>query len=142
MSWLSGLFNNFSGKTAADASTAAGNSAAAAIRPANYNIASRATTNAANDTYGKQQDAIGNLLSYGDQYKAGTDANAAGYNPYIQNYQPYVQTGQDANSALSRLMTIRVRFDLCPAINSPRRKDRAPLIGVQQRAALTPAAEP
>lgn len=60
---------------------------------------------AAADTYGKQQSAVSRLLGYGDEYKTNTDANAAGFDPYIRNYAPYVQNGQDASAALHNLMT-------------------------------------
>lgn len=76
-----GFWQDLTGKTAAEASKAA-----------------------AADTYNKQQGAVQRLLGYGNEYKAGTDANAEGFDPYIQNYQPYVESGQAANSALMNLM--------------------------------------
>lgn len=63
-----------------------------------------AARRAAGDTYDKQQSAVGRMLGYGEDFKTSTDANAKGFDPYIQNYQPYVESGQQANSALTRLM--------------------------------------
>lgn len=45
--------------------------------------AADASKAAAADTYGKQQGAIGKLLGYGDQYKAGYDQIGASYQPYV-----------------------------------------------------------
>lgn len=55
-----------------------------------------AARDAAADTYSKQQDAIRKLLGYGDEYKAG-------YDNLAQGYQPYEDTGLGANTALQRL---------------------------------------
>lgn len=69
-----GLWDDLTGKTAADASKAA-----------------------AADTYAKQQTATQNLLGYGDQY-------ASGMSNLAQGYQPWINTGQTANDAVQRLI--------------------------------------
>lgn len=55
-----------------------------------------AARDAAADQYSKQQDAVRKLLGYGDEYKAG-------YNNLAQGYQPYEDTGLTSNTALQRL---------------------------------------
>lgn len=67
--------------------------------------AAEASRRAAADTYNKQQSAVAKLLGYGDEFKSGTDANAAGFDPYIRNYDPYVASGREANSVLMTLMS-------------------------------------
>lgn len=53
---------------------------------------------AAEDTYRKQNTAIGNIMDYGNNY-------AAKFADLSKAYDPYVSTGLQANSALSRLLS-------------------------------------
>lgn len=69
-----GFWDDITGKSAADASTAA-----------------------AADTYKKQQGAVQNLLGYGDQY-------ATGMSDLSKGYQPWINTGTQANDAVQRLL--------------------------------------
>jgi len=69
-----GLWDDLTGKSAADAAKAA-----------------------AADTYKKQQTAISNLLGYGDQY-------ATNMADLSKGFQPWMTTGQTANDAVARLI--------------------------------------
>jgi len=58
--------------------------------------AAKASKAAAADTYGKQQSAIGKLLGYGDEYKAGYDSLSHNYDPYVARSEALSGSGNEA----------------------------------------------
>lgn len=64
--------------------------------------AAAASKAAAADTYGKQQGAIGRLLGYGDDLKAGYDSIGASYQPYVDRANTLSGNSSDA---LNNLIT-------------------------------------
>ena len=78
-----GFWSDLTGKTGADAATAA-----------------------AADTYGKQQSAIARLLGYGDEYKAGYDTIGASYQPYVNSDGLITDGGRRLHSESFTIKTI------------------------------------
>lgn len=93
-----GWWDDFTGKSGADAAERASNISAQSYREA------------ASDTYGKQRAAIERLLGYGNEYRDAFTPIAGSYDPFISYAQeagsrPVSGVGPSANVALERLIS-------------------------------------
>lgn len=101
------FWDDLTGKTAADASKAA-----------------------AADTYGKQQSAVGSMLGYGNDAKAGFDAIGASYQPYVDRANTLSGNSSDAlNNLIQNPNSVSslpgYQFDMSQGVNATDRSAAA-----------------